>query len=424
MIVRFCLYSIFKNLRFFEPFFVIYLLAGPAVGGPDLDFFQIGALVAYQKLLTGLLEVPLGAVTDRFGRVRALIACFVAYVGAFPVYAISASLDAGFQLGALYLAQTLFGLGEALRTGSHKAIMLDWADQHGEDATRVVSVARFFSKTAAGVSALAGGLVLYMTASFTGLFWGATVAAIAGLVLMATYPRELNGEQVRANGEEERPPFRVQLRRLWARPGLPLLMVESVLLESQIKLAQHYLQPFLKFSLEQEDVAVVGALGAILIGLYYLAQDLLGGVSAIAAVPLERRAGGRPAALRMVYLASVAAAVAIALALQQSWLVLGVLGYIAIAALQNARRPIFVAELNEHMDKPQRATMLSIESQTRSFGFAIFAPLTGWIADHYTLAWAVAFIPVLLATALALRSALGRFGLIRAPSERSTAGPG
>ena len=82
MIVRFCLYSIFKNLRFFEPFFVIYLLAGPAVGGPDLDFFQIGALVAYQKLLTGLLEVPLGAVTDRFGRVRALIACFAAYVGA------------------------------------------------------------------------------------------------------------------------------------------------------------------------------------------------------------------------------------------------------------------------------------------------------------------------------------------------------
>ncbi len=419
MIVRFCLYSIFKNLRFFEPFFVIYLLAGPAVGGPDLDFFQIGALVAYQKLLTGLLEIPLGAITDRYGRVRALIACFGVYACAFPVYAISASLEAGIQLAALYLAQTLFGLGEALRTGSHKAIMLDWADQAGEDATRVVSVARFFSKTAAGVSALAGGLVLYATASFVGLFWGATAAALAGLVLMTTYPRELNGEQLRASEVEARPPFRAQLRRLWVRPGLLVLVVESVLLESQIKLAQHYLQPFLKLGLEQEDVAVVGALGAILIGLYYLVQDVLGGVSAVAAVPLERRAGGRPAALRMVYLAAVAAAAAIALALQQSWLVLGVIGYVAIAALQNMRRPIFVAELNERMDKPQRATMLSIESQARSFGFAIFALLTGWIADHYTLEWAITFIPVLLAAAIALRPALVRVeaGLLRAPSQ-------
>ena len=45
MIVRFCLYSIFKNLRFFEPFLILYLLSDSATGGPELLYVQIGALV-------------------------------------------------------------------------------------------------------------------------------------------------------------------------------------------------------------------------------------------------------------------------------------------------------------------------------------------------------------------------------------------
>ena len=62
MFLRFCLYGILKNLRFFEPFFVLYLLAPPSHGGAGLSYFQIGSLVGYQKLLTGLLEIPLGRV--------------------------------------------------------------------------------------------------------------------------------------------------------------------------------------------------------------------------------------------------------------------------------------------------------------------------------------------------------------------------
>ena len=47
MVVRFCLYSIFKNLRFFEAFFLFYLLSGPELGGVGLSYFSVGALVGY-----------------------------------------------------------------------------------------------------------------------------------------------------------------------------------------------------------------------------------------------------------------------------------------------------------------------------------------------------------------------------------------
>ena len=131
MVVRFCLYSIFKNLRFFEAFFLFYLLAGPELGGAGLSYFAIGALVGYQKLLTGILEIPSGVATDHWGRRRALALCFACYVLAFPMYALSAGIGDALQIALLYSAQTMFAIGEALRTGSHKAIMLDWVDQTG-----------------------------------------------------------------------------------------------------------------------------------------------------------------------------------------------------------------------------------------------------------------------------------------------------
>ena len=154
----------------------------------------MGALIGYQKFLTGLLEIPSGFATDRWGRRRALALTFAFYVLAFPLYAVSASLVGGVQILSLYAAQTLFGLGEALRTGSHKAIMLDWADASGADATHVVGVTRFFSKASSGVSAMGGGLLLYLAGDFRWLFWASTLPAMLGVLLMLSYPGWLEGE--------------------------------------------------------------------------------------------------------------------------------------------------------------------------------------------------------------------------------------
>ena len=53
MLLRFCLYSVLKNLRFADPFLVLFLL--------DLEysFAQIGLLLGLERLLTGLLGLPL-----------------------------------------------------------------------------------------------------------------------------------------------------------------------------------------------------------------------------------------------------------------------------------------------------------------------------------------------------------------------------
>ena len=330
-----------------------------------------------------------------------------------PLFRLAATLYAAAGLGYLFVPAgpfflplfTLFGVAEAMRTGSHKAIMLDWARSrdNGISATRLIGRTRFFSKASAGFAALAGGAILWITGSFTPLFWAATLPAAAGILLMLSYPSELEGEQRRSPRERLAP--RQAWRRLWRGGGMGALILASLLFESQVKLAQHYLQPFLKADLHRHDIALVGGIGALLVGLYYLGQDLLGGLAAGFSARLESLLGGADLALRRLLLALTAVSAAMVAAFSLNWITAGIAGYLLIAVLQNLRRPVFVARLDRVMDPAQRATTLSLESQGRSWAVALLSPPMGYVADHWGLAAAFAAISAMLVVAFPLQVA-------------------
>jgi len=64
---------------------------------------------------------------------------------------------------------------------------------------------------------------------------------------------------------------------------------------------------------------------------------------------------------------------------------LGMLLMLGLASLQNMRRPIFVAHLDSVMDSHYRATTLSVESQGRSWLYALSSVALGWVADAFEL---------------------------------------
>ena len=130
MVPRFCVYAVLRNMRFFDPFMVLFLLFDL-----DLGFTAVGALLAYEKMLLVALEIPLAAIFDRFGRRRGLMISFscagVACLG-FGLAAQTAQ-----PLPWVVAALTLYGVGEALRTGTHKAIILDWLTSGGSVNARL-----------------------------------------------------------------------------------------------------------------------------------------------------------------------------------------------------------------------------------------------------------------------------------------------
>jgi MFS family permease len=392
MIARFCAYSALRNLRFFEPFLVLFLLHD--VG---LTFLAVGALLAYERVLCGLLEVPLGVVNDRFGRRRGLAVAFVLTAVAFAAFAGATRAPEGWKLLLLYGAQTRYAVGEALRTGTHKAIILEWLQREGRRAekTRVLGITRFWSKSSGGVSALVAGLLVWTTGSFTLLFVAACVPTLAAAAVVWSYPRFLEGS---TTPKAEAPQATGGARRL-VRAGVAPMVLASVLFESQIKLALVYLQPFLAEALGTAGLAVMGGVGAMVFGAWYFVQGLLAGASSLGATWLVARAGGEARALRAAHVAAAIGMLGVVLGLSTGWQAPALICFLAFAALQNARRPIFVSALDDVMDPRYRATTLSIESQARSWVYAASAVVMGALADARGLVAAFAGMAALLGLA-------------------------
>src|SRR5690554_3462665 len=118
-ITKFAFYGFFKNLRFFEPYIYLYFLA---IG---LSFFEIGLIISIRELSIYIFEIPTGFIADIWGKKKSMLLCFVLYIISFVVYYLS------YSFWWLALASIFFGLGEAFRLGTHKALIFDYLDWKG-----------------------------------------------------------------------------------------------------------------------------------------------------------------------------------------------------------------------------------------------------------------------------------------------------
>lgn len=111
---KFRAYGFLKNLRFFAPFLILFFLE------MGLSFFQIGVLFSIREIAITLLEIPTGVVADSCGRRKAMIASFSFYLLSFALFYISPC----FSIYAL--AMVIFAFGETFRSGTHKAMILEY----------------------------------------------------------------------------------------------------------------------------------------------------------------------------------------------------------------------------------------------------------------------------------------------------------
>jgi predicted MFS family arabinose efflux permease len=63
--------------------------------------------------------------------------------------------------------------------------------------------------------------------------------------------------------------------------------------------------------------------------------------------------------------------------------IMAIAAYIVYYIIQNFWRPILVAQYDDLAESTEQATILSIESQTKTVGITILAPAAGYLADNY-----------------------------------------
>ena len=369
MISRFALYGFLKNQRYHGPFLVLLMLER------GLGFTELGLLLALQKLTVNLMEVPSGALADSLGRRRCMVASMAAYLVAYVLFATSQGV------WPFVPAVVLLGIGDAFRSGTHKAMILQWLRLEGraDERTRVYGYTRSWSKLGSAVAAPVGAAVVLATARYELAFWLATVPTALNLVNLATYPASLEGGAARRGAVRT---TWTTLRDTWRDRRRRRLTLESTGMAGILGPVDDLLQPVLLAAAVALPLATDLAepqRAAILAAVAYIALHLL---SSVAARQAWRMGGGsdETAARRIWTLALLLFAVSLPLLV---WGVhLGVIvAFVLLAPLRDLWRPTQVSRLDAASPPELAATVLSIDNQARNVAMMVASPLVGLALD-------------------------------------------
>lgn len=396
MLFRFSLYGFLKNQQYYEPFLILIFLE------KGLSFFLIGILIAFREICVNIFEIPSGAVADLYGRRRAMILSFTAYIVSFVVFALSRSTT------LLFVAMFFFAIGEAFRTGTHKAMIFAWLqiEGKGHEKTKTYGYTRSWSKMGSALSVLiASALVLY-TGKYSNIFLFCIIPYIMGIINFLGYPATLDCDR------ECDFSIKPVLAFLWKAlkqsvqyRSLRRLIVESMGFEGMFKVSKDYLQPILKqtalalplfLTLENRERT------ALLIGVVYFVLHILSSIASRYSHRLAEWKDGEDGAARLVWIIDWLIFVSL---IPLLWFRLNyavIVCFVGLAIMQNFWRPLLISRVNAHSTPEMGATVLSIESQAKSFATMVIAPVLGWTVDRVGGFWPVAVVGAVIATGIIL----------------------
>ena len=376
MIFRFSLYGFLKNQQYYDPFIIL------AFREKGLSFFMIGLLIGFRELCVNLMEVPTGVIADLFGRRRAMILSFPAYVISFAIFGTCTAVE------WLFAAMFFFAIGEAFRTGTHKAMILDWLRLQGRqnEKTRIYGYTRSWSKMGSAVAAwIAAALIVFHSGRFGNIFLFCIPVYVLGIINFLGYPPELDGRHKGGGslGDVLHHLF-AAFRQVIHESRLRRVILEAAGYEGMCKVTKDYLQPILMQM--AMGLTILVSLGdvkrtAILIACVYSILQLGSAVASRKSHAFAGRFGGEYQAARNLWLIAAALLTLVTVSLWWGILWPAVVGFVVLELSRNLWRPMTITRVDNETDATMGATMLSIESQAKATGAMVLAPLIGYGVD-------------------------------------------
>ncbi|MCK5768339.1 MAG: MFS transporter [Candidatus Atribacteria bacterium] len=387
-IKKFCLYGFLKNLRFFEPYLYIYLLQ--VIG---LNLFQIGTLFSIREAITYIFEVPSGILADQYGKKIELVICFIFYILSFFFFYI------GGNYFIIVIAMFFFGLGEAFRSGTHKAMIYSYLEEKEwfKYKTFVYGRTRSFSLIGSSISAFAAIFIIIRLPEMKTIFLFSIIPYVLDFLLILSYPNSLN-ERVESTLNLKK--FFIfsarQVKEIFSNRDLKKVILSSSLFDGIFKILKDYIQPILQDIILISGIYAIAAMDAdtrlkIILGIIY-------GVTYIFSSMVSRNVYRLNLKIKSNRLMDISFDIFSVLffllffAIRLEMIVLVILLYFVLYLLKDGRRPLVVDVFGDTMRKTERATVLSVESQTRSLFMIILAPVFGYIADNFGIATLFIFI--------------------------------
>ena len=385
LIKKFSLYGFLKNLKFFEPFLLIFLL------NKGLTLLQIGFLISIREIILNVFEIPSGFIADYIGKKKELYICFTFYIISFIFFFFTTN----FFIASL--AMFFFGLGEAFRTGSHKALIYSYLDQKGWSnyKTFVYGHTRSASLLGSSLSSILGIIFILTVPDTNYIFLISIVPYMIDFLLIISYPNSIDSKTKNVNFINF---IKTSLKNIFTNINLNKLIINNGLFEGIISSIKDYIQPILQVILISSTAFTFFKFSndetlKIILGLTYCAIYIVSSFGSRNSYRLMKFYNCDKW-LKLLYLALPLLILILAFTVEIPFFV--ILIFISLYLLTNIRKPIFISVIDNNMNKQERTTVLSLTSQFKSLFTILLAPVIGFIADRFGLNYSLFFLVLVL----------------------------
>ncbi len=388
---KFSAYGFLKNLRFFDPFIVLFFL------DTGLNFLEIGLLISFREIVVNVFELPSGIIADSFGRRKSMLLSFCAYILSFLIFFF-------FRLFITHLAAMFFfGIGEAFRSGTHKAMILEYLRRKNILNMKIhyYGHTRSWSQMGSAVSAVLAGFIVFFSPGYRYVFLFSIVPYIAELLLISSYPEYLDFSS--GTGELEEPEkihFKKRIKNtlselisMMREKATRRALIQSSTFDAVFRSIKDYLQPVLlalvvglPVLLNYREDEKLSILSAFVYFILYLSTSFASKSSG----SFAKRFTSNERGLNFSFAFGIVLILAIGFFLYSGLNYFPVFFFILFYVLQNIRRPIVIGLLSTRIPASAMASGLSVESQAKTLLVTIIAPILGSIMD--TLGLGVTFI--------------------------------
>ncbi len=378
---KFQAYGFLKNLRFFEPFLLIFFLS------IDLNYTQIGSLYALREITRYIFEIPSGMMADAWGRRRTLASSFWFYIVSFIL----------FYSGSTYLimivAMFCFAIGDAFRSGTHKSMIFEYLRIKGWEDQKVnyYGHTRAASQAGSAISSVLGAVIVFVTKEYQLIFLFAIIPYVLDFINIISYPSELEGKGRNISKSEILTRFKETFKDFIISFRNPKMLRRIFILSSfsgYYRSIRDYLQALIKSGvvlipfldqLQKEQKT------SILIGVVYFFIYLMNSIASGSSANFLKRMKNSKRALYLTLLFGFIAGLASGILYLTTYKLLAILPFLLIFIIENLRKPIGIGYISEGMDKNILASSLSTESQLSSITGGIYALIIGFVADIYSV---------------------------------------
>ncbi len=382
---KFCFYGFLKNLRFFDAFFILFLLQ------KGMSYTAIGSLYAIREITINLSEIPTGILADTFGRKNALATSFILYITSFMLF------YAGQDYWVFLLAFIFYGIADAFRSGTHKAMIMKYLKINNWHNQKVdyYGHTRACSQRGSALSALIAGIIVFINGNYHDIFLLSTIPYIINLFLILSYPKELNLPR-----KKERLSFVNTLKNAWQiikKTQVLRIIHSAALFTAYQKSLKDYIQPLM------QKVALIMPILigfqskkriGLLVGLMYFILYLLSANASKLSGKIKLNKQQKYAAYTLFL--GLLTGIASGLAYQYKYWYVALVFFSFLYLIESIRKPLLTGLLADEVPNKVLASAISAQSLYRTLLTAVISLLLGYSIDKFGMGKALIFISFLL----------------------------